>query len=635
MSKPSSTFFIKACIDRYEKDFPDDWIEESLEWDNFDKASTSATKGRKAIVDYVKFCFINIAKSLLSGEYIVNRQTFDDAKGTFEKYWSKEHLCPELPGCADDIVQCKVSVYRFYELLDKHLSALFDSYTTFVVSVDEKLEFGKHAYLFKIKTQDPQLIKGFHYFLVLRKLLIPLCEIEHHLEFSDKTREQVAVLIEQFEMTRSEESDPECSKIFALAIEKGKFILKKLLRAGDSFEILINCDKKIINRGGLGLSDSLERYFSCYERVHENLPHPDTEMADCQIRIYESMNSWLDMALLMDHYCSSGKSIEQINNLLVKFDNKYKDLKRSGHRWQFDKHALCTLRNFMYNCRLGYKVKQSWYTIESLKKDIAKIESLQENTLVSNFYPYKKAIVFLIDSIRQKIEKRDLDFDYDGNISLLKSYLAKFDTNIDWCEAHKFYPIQLPFDECIVEVDDLRLIIPSTITRPIDYKKLREEQASFHGSLDFFRTSQIYLKDKADIQNVKEEVKNIEKRYLEIGGILIGIVTFLLGTINIFTDKEAPLQHMFGSILGLGMILVLFACLIVIVIENYWNTPTNKTRIIFCSIVVGIYTVIAATLAFKPFFKESDISPTGSTSTEIIKADQDSLSRPIINLKSE
>ena len=52
---------------------------------------------------------------------------------------------------------------------------------------------------------------------------------------------------------------------------------------------------------------------------------------------------------------------------------------------------------------------------------------------------------------------------------------------------------------------------PSTATRPIDYKKLREAQISFHNSLEFFRTSQIYLKDKKDIQDVKKKLRILKK----------------------------------------------------------------------------------------------------------------------------
>ena len=168
--------------------------------------------------------------------------------------------------------------------------------------------------------------------------------------------------------------------------------------------------------------------------------------------------------------------------------------------------------------------------------------------------------------------------------------------------THKFYPIQLTFNECVVEIDQIKLILPSTITRPIDYKRLREEQYKFHSDLDFFKTSQIYLKDREDTETLKTELRNIEKRYLEIGSILVGIVTFLFGSINIFTQQDAMPEEMFHSALGLGLVLVIFAALIVIVAEKFWNTKPNYGRITLCSIITLVYTLIIASLAFNASF---------------------------------
>lgn len=633
MSNPSPSPFVMECITHYEELFVDDWIEH-LDWSSESTAIDSFAKGRKLIAEFADFCFVRIGKSLLCGEYIVDRNKFNIVNKSFEKYWTQEHLCPE--GNDEDIDKHKRRLWSLYELLDNHIRALFNAYATFVVSVDEKLEYGKHDYLFKIDTIEPQPTREFQPFLIIRKLIIPLCNIEHHLAYEDEIREKVVAYIENIDFFCKNIIDHESLSILKLAKHKAIFMLKKLIRPGDSFEILVDCDKKFISREDLPpLPDKMNKFIHQYECVHENHPYSETDMADCQVRVHDYSRSFLDMALLMHYYCSTDKSIQQINNLLNQFDSTYEKLFQKKFRFKFDNHALCTLRNFMYNCRLSYKVKHS-YSIEELRNDIDEIETLQGMTLVCNFYPYKKAIEYLIKVIREKVEQRDLKFDYNSNIDLLETYLKKFDSNIEWCESHKFYPIQLPFNECIVEVDDTKLILPSTATRPIDYKKLKEAQISFHSSLEFFRTSQIYLKDKKDIQDVKEEVRNIEKRYLEIGGILIGIVTFLLSTINIFTDKDASISDMFQSILGLGMILGLFACLIIIVIENYWNTPTNKTRVTFCSIIAAVYLLIAAAFAFQPYIKNdktADSVPPNQISSDTIKISQETVTQQIPNTR--
>lgn len=636
MSESKPTPFVKKCIDAYETKFPEDWIETKYKWDTVQDAINSTSSIQSEVTGFIKSCFVNIAKSLLRGEYIVNRIAFEKTKVSFEKYWSKEHFCPPKEGEIQEIFQRRSSAYKLYELLDLHLNALFSTYTTFVTSVDEKLEYSKHIYLFKVETAEPQILRDFHYFLILRKLIIPLCEIEHHLEFSDDVREQVAVYIEQLSIASEDEIDEECKAMIGLAMDKGRFILRKLLRPGDTFEILINSDKKVINREKLFLPEPLVQFFSFYENIHENCPYNESEMNNCQLRIYNKTNSFLDIAILMDYYCSMDKSKEQIDNLLNTFNTTYYKLYQKEYRSKFDNHSLCTLRNFIYNCRLSYLVRQKDFTIADLKDEMLKIEMIHSETFVSNFYPYKKAITFLIDKIQRMIESRNLDFDYDGAISLLEKYLKKFDDNIEWCELHKFYPIQLPFKECIIRIGNDDVIVPSSVTRPIDYKRLREEQSNFHTTLDNFKTSRIYLNDKKDIQAVKEEVKGIEKRYLEIGGILIGVVTFLFGTINIFTQSSMSSQAMFRSVLGLGMILVIFAALLIIVIENYWNSATNRVRVGFCSLIVIVYTALVGWMAFSPSYMENSNSKNTS-----LKETTDSISpnvpkaapNPSINIK--
>lgn len=596
------------CIDQYEKQFPEDWIEQ-LNWDSEENAKDSFSKGRQEILNFVDFCFVRIGNSLLSGEYIVRRKYFNTAKDSFEKYWEKEHLCPEN----GNSISLRKDLYSLYEQLDNHIKALFFAYTKLVVAVDEKLETDRHNYLFKINTFEPTASIDFKLFVILREIIIPICYIEHYLAYEDNIRKTLGLYIEHLELLCNDKEESEIKRVLLLTKYKASFILKKLIRSGEPFNILINCDKKTLSRESLpALPESINKLFYYYECVHEKYRYSDDDIVNSQRHIISEQHSFLDMALLMHYYCSTNKSIQQIDNLLCQFNSNYNKLFQKKYHFTFDNHALCTLRNFMYNCRLSYRVNHE-YSLDELEKDINKIQAIQDETFVYNFYPYKKAIEFLIKNIREKVEQRDLNYDYDSNIDLLESYIKKFNHNVEWCESHKFYPIQLPFKECVVDVDGCKVFLPSTVTRPINYKRLREEQVAFHSELEFFRTSQIYLKDKKDIQKVKEEVKNIEKRYLEIGSILIGIVTFLLGAINIFTDYDASIADMSQAIFGLGVILIVFACLSIIVIDHYWNTETNKIRIWVCSFITTVCLFIVMMFAAQPYFISDKDKPIQST----------------------
>lgn len=297
------------------------------------------------------------------------------------------------------------------------------------------------------------------------------------------------------------------------------------------------------------------------------------------------------MAHVMNHYCAERGTEGQIGRLLNEFEQEYTKIYNRSIQHDFDKYALCTLRNFMYNCKLSYVLKQQGCTIEQLRGEIEVIENIQEETNIRNFYPYKKAIEFLLRKAKSKVDARDTSFDYNSTIQLLDSYMKKFDKNIDWCQNHCFYPVQLLFKECIVSVDSDKIFLPSSISRPVDYGKLQKVRENFRTEIEFIRNSVIYIKDRIDTESIKEDLKNTEKRYLEIGGILIGVVTFLFGSINIFSQQVSTPKQLLESTMWLGVILVMFAILLIIVIE-FWKKSINKVRITICGVIFIIYTVI-------------------------------------------
>lgn len=605
MNKP--IIYIRKCFSEYLSTFPDDWIEE-LKWSNKSESDKSYSEGQKKILDFVKLCFVNIAKSLLCGEYIVSRSKFEETKERFQKYWNKEHMYPEFPDIDPDIKKLKKQLYNSYAQLDKQLKKLFKAYSSFVVSVDEKLDYAKHTYLFKDKhilfkvTRDEASDTVlFRYFSYLHKIFIPLCTMEHYLEFSEGNKKELAVLIEELNYLASRESDPDVKGIMVLATYKARFILKKLLRVSDSFEILVDCEKKVISRNNIGeLPEGLSRLFLFYERLHENRPYLNDDISNLQKKIFGKTATFLEIALLMNYYCSYSKSVEQVENLLEDFENILKIKSISLHS-DFNNHALCTLQNYMYNCRLVFQLRRDKFSIEDLKKYISEIERIQNRTFIKNFYPYKKALEYLEKTIRKKIEERDLLFEYDEAIELFSQYLDQFHQNVEWCEAHKFYPIQLTFKGCRFKINEYYLFVPSSVTRPIDYMGLREEEVQFNSSLEFFKTSCIYLKDKEDTESIKNELKNIEKRYIGIGSILVGVVTFLFGTIDIFTKSGQTNPNMFQSILGLGLILIIFSCLMILVTELCWGkkNKVHPWRIGILSFLILIYTTIIFILALK------------------------------------
>lgn len=597
MSKTSAYQHIYLCKTEYEKEFPDDWIDK-LDWSSANKADESFKLGQKKISEFHRICFINVSKSLLGGEYLFSIGSHNRAKQVFERYWTQEHYCSKA-GEDDYSFSLKEKLYNQYELLDNYIRDLFYDYTSFIISINEKIEPINHKYIFKATTNSPISNVGNKYFKFLKELIFPLCFIEHHLSFSKRNLEEITILLERLKYEKNKETDEQCINIFQLAIYKASFILKKLLHKGDSFEILIDLQKTEITRNSITtFPDNIKELFSYFENIHEGHPYTEAIITKSQLSIYERRGTFMQMAHLMNYYCVECKSKHQIERLLSDFDQKYTSIYDKSIKHNFDKYALCTLRNFMYNCKLSYVLQQKECTTEQLCNEIEIIENIQEETNIRNFYPYKKAIEFLLKEAKSKINERDTSFDYNKFIKLLDDYIDKFDKNINWCQNHCFYPVQLLLKECIVEVDKDMIFLPSSISRPIDYGKLQKVRESFRSDIEFIRNSAIYIKDKIDTETIKDELKNIEKRYLEIGGILIVVVTFLFGTINIFSQQASTPQQLFESTMWLGVILVMFALLLVIVIE-YWQGLINKARITICGIIFVIYTIIIGVFAFR------------------------------------
>ena len=590
----SKSNIYQDILSLYKEEFNDDWIDK-LNWSS-DKAEELLASGQQKISNFHRICFIYFSQSLLGGEYIYSIKSHNRNRQTFD--WTQEHNCSSFSG-DNNFSREKEKLYTHYEQLDKCIKELFYEYNRFIISINDKIEAISHKYIFKATTNPPILNTENKYFILLKDLIFPLCYIEHHLSFSRKNLERITVLLERIKYEKSRETDERCKKVFQLAVYKGSFILKKLLRKDDSFEILIDLQKSEITRNSImGFTPDIEKLFLYFQNIHEDQQYTENVILEDQQSIEKKNEKFMQIAHLMNYYCTKGGSEDRVKNLLNYFEKKYDNIYAKKIKHNFDKYALRTLRNFMYNCQLSFILQKDKCKIEELRNKIEQIENIQEETNIRNFYPYKKAIEFLIKEAKSKIEKRDTSFDYDNQIKLLDSYFGKFDKNIDWCKSHCFYPVQLLLKECIVYIENDKLFLPSSISRPIDYEKLERVRESFRADIEYIRNSVIYIKDKIDTETIKEELKNIEKRYLEIGGVLIGVVTFLFGSINIFSEQTSTLRQLFESTMYLGIILVLFAILLIVVIE-YWKGKINKIRVTICGIIFAIYTVFLVIFMFQ------------------------------------
>lgn len=583
----------KKFQDSYERSFALDWIENLL-WKNIRDASDSCDEGRRRISNFKKEAFVNLSTALLEGEYINSEEGINQLHNEMLAHWEQEHYA--LPVSNTQILNLKVSLMKEYETLDGELRYLFDQIGLLLRTVSEKLVFQSNECIFNATTYESPEELVIDYIGILSQLIIPICSFEHKLPFGiSNIRDLIRIYI-LLEKAINDEIDDKCKALLIVARYKTAFLLKKSFPKDVKYDYYIDNNKYTISRSALiSLPDSINEHFKSFLSFSEDDKHDDDRISNIQHLCQAGTATIKEYITLFDYYRKFAKQQTQIDNILEDFSVLYN---HAIHDLQddFDLYAWRTMINYIHNCRLSYLLyrRKKKLTFEELKQAIDKIDALQQDTCIQNFYPYKKACEYLIELLKKEFKDRNIT-NYQEKFELLEKLIEDFERTLKWCHSKHFYPIQLPRDFCRVEGLEIKLMLPSTFSKSINYPKLFESLDEFKRELRFLKESLRMIEQTKELNSLKDSLKASEKKYIEIGGIFVSAITFLFGTINIFTnDKTSPLQ-MFISTMGLGILLILFASLLVLVVNK--NRFDSFKTWLFALIVIG-YTVLLCFIIF-------------------------------------
>ena len=584
---------LKKFQESYEHSFVLDWIE-NLSWRNLRDAFNSCDEGRRRINKFKRESFINISKSLLEGEYIDCDNEIDILHRDMLKHWEQEHLA--LPTHNSQIDNLKSSLMSEYEALDGELRYLFDQIGLLLRTVREKLIPQYSVCIFNATTYVSPNELELDHLGILCQLIIPICSFEHKLPYGiENIRELLRIYI-VLEKVISEEIDDTCKAILNIARYKTAFLLKKTLPKDAEYEYYIDNVKHTVSRSTLiKLPESINEHFQSFLFFSEDNIHDIEKINSIQHKCHTGTASVKEYITLFDYYRKCAKQQTQIDNILHEFSEIYKEEIQQLHNG-FDLYAWRTMLNYLYNCRLSYilNIRKNKPSFNELKKYISEIDALQQETFIQNFYPYKKTCEYLITLIKDELMNRDIA-NYSEQLELLSELIGNYEKSLNRCNERHFYPIQMPQADCCVEELEFKLMLPSTFSRPIDYNKHYEALIEFKSEERFIKESLQIVEQTKELDSLKDNLKASEKKYIEIGGIFVSAITFLFGTINIFTnDKASPLQ-MFISTMGLGILLLLFASLLMLVV-NKWEWKSFKTLMV--TLIVIIYTILLCCITF-------------------------------------
>lgn len=546
--------YIEECKCKYSDSFPVDWIEK-LNWNTPDDSIASYKVGFSQINDFVNLIFVLLSKSALSGEYIHNVDKMPLVFDEIKELTAHEYASP-VPSITNEL---KEKLYNEYENIDKEIRICLAHYHSLWSLVSDKIDISDHDYIFNVFSVKGNLT-GNRLLTGVVRFVIPLCKVDHMLSFAKGSISDLILLREDLKMEQQKYSDGEIGLIYRALFDKCSFLLKKMLHVSGKSEYCFNFKSYSIRDEDINI-ESLSELYKKFEFLHgQNFDNKD--IVNWQNKYILKKIRISEIVMLMKHYQKDGGTLQQIDNLLSYFNKVYRQLYKKVINKNFNRHALNTTMNYLYNCRLSYKIQQPKYSYKDLVCDMQEIDNVQSETGIRNFYPYRKAVLFLIDNITKDVENYSLEESENilrEKMCLLEKYIECLEKSINWCKNQNFYPFQLMFNECSIKYETLniRIFIPSSFTRPIEYKPLLDEIVKYKSEVVFFHNKIDLLKEKKDIEKLKLDIAKSERKYIEILGVFTAVITFLFGTIDFFSTTKETRELIYSS-LALGLILLLF-----------------------------------------------------------------------------
>lgn len=271
---------------------------------------------------------------------------------------------------------------------------------------------------------------------------------------------------------------------------------------------------------------------------------------------------------------------------LIKY---YKDVKKTPHKLEeiskylseipkenkhfYNSYAVNVISNYALNNRFSLFL-ESALNLELIKNEYNSTSDKIKGE-INNFFLEFKYLNALLDILDLKInEKENVDFlEYERTITdECKIILDKYFSNKEWSKSNNNYIFLLPFEECLVKIDnniDIEYIfIASSFILPPDnnkielqYNKIREK----HKSLSYhINTIKRLRKDLNKLDELNNAFDKRDFKSIEIISIYTAMITFILSSIPAYKFIDSVWSSLLfmlslASSLGIFVMLILFS----------------------------------------------------------------------------
>ena len=618
-----SKYTLNLCND-FNNDFPDGWID-TLFSQGGQTNSEKLKTGSKRILDYQVKLFINLSKLVLSGDHLINETN-------------------ELEKLKDIAYNIEVVPEGKRSLKNK----LQNKYIDFINDVRESIRIVQYHDSLTKKRFKPQDKKVFvavdairlDYERINRSEYVPMldavceaCWCEYVFSNNEKYIRDLVLLKESLARFKKSKAE-EIAICIDAAISKVVFLLQKLSLFSENKSIIYNFDFREYQIEPFDIKkvdpDSLKAYFMEFMDVEllkqEQIKTWQREIKNKDIKMWH-------LVFLMRYHVKKTKSLDKMNYLIREFEKHYKENEKENEHI-VNEYACRSGLNYMYNSRFSYLCQDyKGYTLKKLKEDLAKIESIQKDTLIYNYHPYQKAIEFTIKEINSSIDNNISAPKIQELIDFLKDCFKKFRENVEWCKEKQPYLMQLRYNFSTKPFKGsgdkaLDVFYPSSFCRPLRFSHLDENITQYTHDIAFLEYQAKHQQDKLELLESKKKIDSFEKKNLETMALVFTVTTFLVGMLSIFigNDNKVSLSDKMEYVIVLGVTLLLFVSFGYFVVTDklrHWKSIVfGLLSLAYIGVLIHFFTCIhpkQETNINKPDDATSIVEQSDSTTTKTPK----------------
>lgn len=475
---------IADCIGKYQNTFEEDWIC-NISWS--ENPDSDLPMHIAKIMEYSAFCFRTLSISMLSGEYVNNKQSVRQELNDFICLINEHEYISEG-------TDYEKLLSENFSALDRSIVKCLELYSYLICVYDNKYE-GESISSFFISHEDiytSSMIGQLRYFA---EFVQPICKIEYNLSYQD------SLISDLFYMSKSlsKVNDiPDDIKI--ILIDKVSFLLFKLQHVKDNKTIVYYDSIRIEIRNEDFNSEKLDELKNKFNHLFNedelnNFISNNFSSLEYRLNNTPERISISDMITLTKCYQKLSGREDKIQKVIDLFQTIPVGTSR------YDIYSYNVLKNYLHNSLFSEELKDDSIELEDFFSDYNYILSIQRETDIRNFHPHLKALEYIKRKISEAIDSENFS-SYDDLFDQFSQIIKILKKSIDWCSRRAFYAFQLSYNDSLITYDSgISVFYPSSFSRPLRYDKLREQLSEFERDYD------IFLRTKK-IDNRKEEYIN-------------------------------------------------------------------------------------------------------------------------------